>query len=135
GGSASSQADNSAACTQQAPGQTKKTEDVFKDEKVSGNLVRLYSILAGVPNYGTPADLGTEPQLIAASANDKSKTGRLMLCSGQNNTPEQLDLTWRVIIGTQLLKADKSTPLDKDSINSELNEYINKATEKTKSSQ
>lgn len=103
-----------AQCTE--PG----VKDAMKDEKVTGNLVRFYAILAGQPNYCVPADLGVEPKLTANATNGQS--GRLMLCSGADGS-----LTWRVIVGNQLVLANKKTPGSGEDIKSELDSYIQKA--------
>lgn len=96
------------------------TEQVMKDEKVTGNLVRYYAILAGMPNYCTPADLGVQP----AKDNFRSvsgQTGRLMLCSKDNGA-----LTWRIIVGSKLEASTKTDP-SKEEAEAEMKTNIEEA--------
>jgi hypothetical protein len=85
------------------------TEKSFKDEKVSGNLVRFYAILAGAPEYCVPVDLGVEPKQTAKSTDGQE--GRLMLCSGKDS-----GLSWRVIVGDKLVKANKEPAPQKETL-------------------
>lgn len=87
------------------------TEKTFKDEKVSGNLVRFYAILAGMPEYCVPVDLGVEPKQTAKSVDGQE--GRLMLCSDKEG-----DLSWRVIVGDKLVKANKEPAPQKETLES-----------------
>ncbi len=95
------------------------TEQVMKDEKVTGNLVRYYSILAGQPNYCTPADLGVEPKKEAQSTS--GKTGRLMLCSKSDAS-----LTWRVLVDSKLEASSKGDPT-KEQAESEMSQNVESA--------
>lgn len=114
------------------------TETAFKDEKVTGNLVRYYGIMAGIPNYCVPMDMGVGARL-TAKAKDSEQRGRLMLCSGENSSADNLDLTWRILPdgGKQLFLADKK-PLTKGSeeseINSDFGNYIKDATDRAQAS-
>lgn len=92
--------------------------EAMKDEKVTGNLVRYYAILAGQPNYCTPADLGVSPKKEAAG---KSGQGRLMLCSRDTGA-----LTWRVIIGNKLEASTKPDP-SKEEAESEMKQNVDEA--------
>ncbi len=103
-----------AQCTE--PG----VEDAMKDEKVTGNLVRLHAILAGAPGYCTPADLGAGVKLEEKGAN--GQMGRTMLCSGDDGA-----MTWRVIQGTKLEPAQRQTPTDVEGVETFLSSYIAEA--------
>lgn len=103
----------------------KNTETSFKDAKVANNLVRFYSILEGLPNLCTPADLGVGEKIIKPGANGTE--GRLMLCSKTDGS-----VSWRVIQGSNLEPAQMQTPNDKAGIEAFLKDYIAKALEASK---
>lgn len=107
-----------AVCTE--PG----VETAMKDEKVTGNIVRYYAILAGQPTYCTPADLGVESKKEGQSSSS-GKTGRLMLCSKEDSS-----LTWRVIVTVDSkLKLEASTKADpsKEEAESEMKQNLEEA--------
>lgn len=103
----------------------KTTETSFKDAKVANNLVRFYSILEGLPNLCTPADLGVGEKIMQPGANGQQ--GRLMLCSKSDGS-----ISWRVIQGNNLEPAQMQTPNDKAGIEAFLKDYIPKALEASK---
>ena len=101
------------------------TEKALKDEKLTGNLVRFYAILEGVPGYCVPADMGTPVQLKEKDVDGRE--GRVMLCSGQDGA-----LVWRIIQGSKLVPATRVTPNDKSGVEAFLKDYTNKALELAK---
>lgn len=96
--------DTSKVCKDEPAGKT--TETVFKDAKVANNLVRFNAILKKIPDLCVPADLGATDTPILA--NKGSQEGRLLLCSG--SAARGSELTWRIIVGNQLLLPDNKPP-------------------------
>lgn len=115
--------DTSRVCKDEPAGKT--TETVFKDAKVANNLVRFNAILKKIPDLCVPADLGATDNPILA--NKGSQKGRLLLCSG--SAASGGELTWRIIVGNQLLLPDNKPPV-RDRLETDFQDQLAKAKEK-----
>lgn len=104
GNMANPEADTSPACKE-----PEVAQKAFYDAKVANNLVRFNAIIKGVPELCVPADLGaTEKPETAAKG---IISGRLLLCSGAAKSGGLPDLVWRIVVGGNLFKPDKESPV------------------------
>lgn len=94
-----------------------KLNEEFGKAKAMYRVVKYYSILSGERSETcVEADLGNQPRLNGTSIDQYKEERRLFFCAGKDNSPEKLNIKWRVKgkDGKKLIRATENYSLELD---------------------